>query len=84
MPATNLPMNIKSDVKPHISNNNKILICSGRNLSLHQLSVNKNSVSLKLIDELTLNGQLQAFSINGDIVSIAIALTELRCTIQYT
>ena len=79
-----MEMNMTSDVRPYISTDDKILFWSGNRLSLYQLSVQKTSVSLTLLDELQLDGHFQAFSIHGNVVSIAIALNESRCTNQYS
>ena len=58
--------------------------CQKSQLSLHQLSVCQTSVSMSLLEELQLDGELQASSLNGKVASVVIALTESKCTNQYS
>ena len=79
-----IDLSVASKVKPSVSAEGKMLIWSGKKLSLHQLSVNKTSVSMSLLDELQLNGKLQAMVVYGKVVTAVIALDDSKCINQYS
>ena len=75
---------IQCDTKPHVSSDEKMVCWSrDKDLSLYKLTHVNNTISISIIDNVVVDGRVQALFLYGSVASVVAALNNSECTRQF-